>query len=69
MPFWLAVAPTVSTKELMSRGTPRFSSETRSAVGSVAFDDDVEKAVIMTVLMRRKNSSGWMRERNQTDAE
>ena len=67
MPFWFAVAPTVSTKLLISRGTPRFSSETRSAVGSVAFDDDVEKAVMITVLIRRKNSSGLMRERIATD--
>ena len=57
VPFWFAVAPTVSTKVLISRGTPRFSSDTRSAVGSVAFDDEVENAVSITVRMRRKNST------------
>ena len=63
MPFWLAVAPTVSTKLLISRGTPRFSSATRRAVGRVAFEDEVENAVSITVLTRRKNSSGEMRDR------
>ena len=29
----------------------------------MAFDEEVEKAVTITVLMRRKNSSGLMRER------
>src|SRR2546425_2154516 len=53
----------------MSRGTPRFSSDTRSAVGSVAFDDDVEKAVSITVRMRRKKSRGEMRESTATEME
>src|SRR6185369_17611345 len=50
-------------------GTPRFSCETRRAVGRVAFDDEVLKAVSMTVLMRRKNSSGGIRDSSATDSE
>jgi hypothetical protein len=43
VPFWFAVAPTVSTKLLISFGMPSSSSPTRSAVGSVALDDEVEQ--------------------------
>jgi len=63
------VAPTVRTKVLISRGTPRFTSDTRRAVGSVAFDEDVENAVNITAWTRRKNSSGEMRESKPTDSE
>src|SRR5690606_9933391 len=44
VPFWLAVAPMVSTKRDTRRGRPNSSSATRSAVGRVALLDAVEKA-------------------------
>ena len=56
-----AVAPTVRTKLLISLGTPRFSCETRRAVGSVALDELVENAVISTGRSgcRTIRSSSW----------
>src|SRR6185369_13247955 len=48
---------------------PRFSSETRKAVGSVALDEDVEKAVTIAVRTRRKNSKGEIRESKATEME
>jgi len=45
------------------------SSEMRSVVGSVAADDEVENAVSITVLMRRKNSRGGMRDSSHRDSE
>ena len=59
----------MSTKVLISRGTPRFCSEIFRAVGSVAFEDEVENAVTMTVLMRLKNSIGEIRESSASDNE
>jgi hypothetical protein len=69
VPFWLAVAPTVRTKLLISFGTPRFSSEIRRAVGSVAFDDDVENAVTMTVQTRLKKSIGFSLDNSHTESD
>ena len=58
VPFWFAVAPTVSTKFVMSGRTLRFSFVTRIAVGSVTFDELVENAVSITSRMPRKNCAG-----------
>ena len=38
-------------------------------MGSVAFDDEVENAVSITVFTRRKNSSGEMRDRKASESE
>jgi hypothetical protein len=67
VPFWFAVAPTVSTKELMSRGTPRFSSETRSAVSSVAFDERRRERRDDHRHDAAENSSGLMPRKNSED--
>ena len=45
MPFWLAVAPTVSTNRDTRLGNFSFSSATRSAVGRVALLEAVENAI------------------------
>ncbi len=59
VPFWLAVEPSVNTKRLTCDGSFSFSSATRSAVGRVAFDEAVEKAVII---------ASWMRGEEETRA-
>ena len=58
VPFWLAVAPTVSTKRDTVRGRPSFSSATRSAVGRVALDEAVENAITIASWMPRKKATG-----------
>ena len=60
VPFWFMVAPMVSTKRLTFGGRCSSSSATRSAVGSVALLDEVEKAVTMASWMPRKNTRGLM---------
>ena len=45
VPFWLALAPMVSTKRAMRGGSPRFFSATRSETGSVALLDAVANAI------------------------
>ena len=64
-----AVAPTVRTKLFISLGTPRFSSETRNAVGRVALDDEVENAVTMTSQTRLKKSIGFIFDSSQIESE
>ena len=44
VPFWLADAPTVSTKREMRGGIFKIVSAQDSATGSVAFDDAVVNA-------------------------
>ena len=68
VPFWFAVDPMVSTKRETCDGSLRFSSATRSAVGSVAFDDAVEKAVIIASCTPRKKKRGLMPPRKRTDS-
>jgi hypothetical protein len=58
VPFWLAVAPIVSTKRLMWEGNLRFSSATFRAVGSVALLDEVENAVIIASCTAPKKNRG-----------
>ena len=58
VPFWLAVAPMVSTKRETRRGSFRFSSATRSEVGRVALDEAVEKATTIASCTSRKKASG-----------
>ena len=55
VPFWLAVAPMVSTKRDTRGGSLSLFSATRSAVGSVAFDEAVEKAITIASWLWRKN--------------
>ncbi len=57
VPFWLAVAPTVSTKRDTLLGRP-ISSATRSAVGKVALLEAVENAITVASRVARKNASG-----------
>ena len=57
VPFWLAVAPTVSTKRDTRCGRPIWSA-TRSAVGRVALLEAVENAITVASWVSRKNDSG-----------
>ena len=57
VPFWLAVAPTVSTKREIRLGRPS-SSATRSDVGRVALLEAVENASSIASCAPRKNFSG-----------
>ena len=59
MPFWLAVAPIVSTKRDTRRGSLSRSSATRSEVGSVALDEAVEKAIRLASCVSRKKAIGF----------
>ena len=58
VPFWLAVAPTVSTKREIRLGRRSSSSATRSAVGRVALLDAVENAIRLASCVSRKNAIG-----------
>ena len=58
VPFWLAVAPTVSTKRDTRLGNFSFSSATRSAVGRVALLDAVENAIRLASCVSRKKATG-----------
>ena len=69
VPFWLAAAPTVSTKRLTCGGSRRFSSATLSAVGSVAVHEAVEKAVSIADLDPRKKPRGLMPPSSDTESE
>ena len=60
VPFWLAVAPMVSTKRETRRGSLSFSSATRSAVGRVALDEAVEKAIRLASCVSRKKAIGFL---------
>ena len=64
MPFWLAVAPTVSTKRDTLRGRCSFSSATCSAIGRVALLEAVENAITIASCEPRKNFSGDQPPRN-----
>ena len=64
VPFWLAVAPTVSTKREMFFGRCSFSSATRSDTGNVAFDEAVENAITIASCTPRKNFGGDQPPRN-----
>jgi hypothetical protein len=68
-PFWFIAEPAVSTNRATCLGRARFSSATRSAVGSVADDDAVEKAVTMARRTPEKNRRGLMPPKNFTDTE
>src|SRR5208282_4734443 len=58
VPFMHIVAPSGTTKPQTSRGNPSESSQTSSVVGSVAFEELVEKAVKIAVWARRKKFQG-----------
>ncbi len=58
VPFMHMVAPRGTTKPQTSRGNPSDSSQTSNVVGSVAFEELVEKAVKMAVQARRKKFHG-----------
>src|SRR5690606_40043165 len=58
VPFWLAVAPMVSTKRDTFFGSLRFSSATLSAVGRVALLEAVENAISIASCTPRKNAMG-----------
>jgi hypothetical protein len=60
VPFWLAVAPMVSTKRPMCGGSFRFSFATFSEVGSVALLEAVENAVSIALCTAPKNCRGPM---------
>ena len=55
VPFWLAVAPMVRTKRETRDGSSSCSSATRIAVGRVALDEAVEKAITIASWLPRKN--------------
>ena len=59
----------MSTKRATCLGSARFSSATRSAVGSVADDDAVEKAVTIASRTPEKNRRGLMPPKNFTEIE
>ncbi len=61
VPFWLAVAPMVRTKRETRGGSFSCSSATRIAVGKVAFDDAVEKAITIASWISRKKATGDLR--------
>ena len=61
VPFWLPVAPTVSTKFPIRGAMPSFSCAVWSEVGSVAFEDAVENAVRATSRIRKAHSMGGTR--------
>ncbi len=69
VPFWFIDAPAVSTKRATLGGSRRFSSATLSAVGSVAFEDAVENAVIAAIRTSRKNCTGFRPPKNRTESE
>ena len=58
VPFWFAVAPIVSTKRATRSGRCSRSCATRSAVGKVAFDDAVAKAMTNASCVSRKKAIG-----------
>jgi hypothetical protein len=57
----LMVAPSGSTNDDTLLETPRSSSAVSIVTGSVALEDEVEKAMSGTLRMRRKNSIGLSR--------
>ena len=69
MPFWLAVEPMVSTKRPRAAAGASFSSATLSAVGSVALEEAVEKAVTIASWMPRKKRRGLMPPSSRTASE
>src|SRR5208282_2332619 len=58
VPFMHMVAPRGTTKPHTSGGNPSESSQTSNVVGSVAFEELVEKAVKIALQARRKKSHG-----------
>ena len=60
VPFWLAVAPTVSTKRAILRGSFSSVSAARSETGRVAFDDAVENATTIGSRTWAKNANGFL---------
>ena len=68
VPFWLAVAPTVSTKREIRFGSFSFSSAALMAIGRVAFDEAVEKATTKGSRTPLANFSGFIPPRIQTSS-
>ena len=65
----MAVEPTVRTKLAMSRRMPSPFSATRSAVGRLALDEEVLKAVRMASQIPAKNVRGDIRANTAMHAE
>ena len=68
VPFWFAVAPTVSTKREIRRGSFSFSSAALMAIGRVALDYAVEKATTNGSRTPLANLSGLIPPKIQTSS-